>query len=40
MGSGQSIPKDSPLAWVLKNLKPLLLTELKASHLEQLCIQI
>ena len=40
MGSGQSIPKESPLAWVLKNLKPLLLTELKASCLEWLRIQI
>ena len=40
MGSGQSVPKDSPLACVLKNLKPLLLTELKANHLKQLCIQI
>ena len=40
MGSGQSIPKDSPLVCVLKNLKPLLLTELKANHLEQLCMQI
>ena len=33
MGSGQSVPKDYPLACVLKNLKPLLLTELKANHL-------
>ena len=40
MGSGQSVPKDSPLACVLKNLKSLLLTELKANHLKQLCIQI
>ena len=40
MGSGQSVPKDSPLACVLKNLKPLLLTELKANRLKQLCIQI
>ena len=36
MGSGQSVPKDSSLACVLKNLKPLLLTELKANHLKQL----
>ena len=36
MGSGQSVPKDSPLACVLKNLKPLSLTELKANHLKQL----
>ena len=40
MGSGQSIPKDSPLACVLKSLKPLSLTELKANGLKQLCIQI
>ena len=40
MGSGQSVPKDSPLACVLKNFKPLLLTELKANRLKQLCIQI
>ena len=40
MGSGQSVPKGSPLACVLKNLKPLSLTELKANHLKQLCIQI
>ena len=40
MGSSQSILKDSPLAWVLKNLKPLLLTELKTNRLKQLCIQI
>ena len=37
MGSGLSIPKDSPLACVLKNLKPLLL---KVSCLKRLCIQI
>ena len=36
MGSGQSVPKGSPLACVLKNLKPVLLTELKANGLEQL----
>ena len=36
MGSGQSVPKDSPLACVLKNFKPLLLTELKANRLKQL----
>ena len=40
MGSGQSVPKDSPLACVLKNLKQLSLTELKANHLKQLCTQI
>ena len=40
MGSGQSVPKDSPLTCVLKNLKPLSLTELKANRLKQLCIQI
>ena len=40
MGSGQSVPKDSPLTCVLKNLKPLALTELKANHLKQLCTQI
>ena len=40
MGSDQSVPKDSPLTCVLKNLKPLLLTELKANRLKQLCIQI
>ena len=40
MGSGQSLPKDSPLACVLKNLKPLSLTELKANRLKRLCIQI
>ena len=40
MGSGQSVPKDSPLACVLKNLKPLSLTELKANRLKQLCTQI
>ena len=40
MGSGQSVPKDSPLTCVLKNLKPLSLTELKANHLKQLCTQI
>ena len=33
-------PKRLPPACVLKNLKPLLLTELKANHLKQLCIQI
>ena len=40
MGSGQSVPKDSPLTCVLKNLKPLSLTELKANHLKQLCTQM
>ena len=40
MGSGQSVPKDSPLTCVLKNLKPLSLTEPKANHLKQLCTQI
>ena len=40
MGSGQSVPKDPPLSCVLKNLKLLLLTELKANRLKQLCIQI
>ena len=39
MGSGQSVP-GSPLACVLKNLKPLSLTELKANRLKQLCTQI
>ena len=40
MGSGQSVPKGSPLACVLKNLKPLSHTELKANRLKQLCTQI
>ena len=40
VGSGQSVPKDSPLTCVLKNLKPLSLTELKANSLKQLCTQI
>ena len=40
MGSGQSVPKDSPLTCVLKNLKALSLTELKANRLKQLCTQI
>ena len=40
MGSGQSVPKDSPLTCVLKNLKPLSLTELKANRLKELCTQI
>ena len=40
MGSGQSVPKDSPLTCVLKNLKPLSLTERKANRLKQLCTQI
>ena len=40
MGSGQSVPKNSPLTCVLKNLKPLSLTELKANSLKQLCTQI
>ena len=40
MGSGQSDPKDSPLTCVLKNLKPLSLTELKANRLKKLCAQI
>ena len=40
MGSGQSVPIDSPLACVLKNLKPLSLTELKANRLKQLWTQI
>ena len=40
MGSGQSVPKDSPLTCVLKNLKALSLTELKANHLKQLCTQL
>ena len=40
MGSGQSVPKYSPLACVLENFKSLLLTELKANCLKQLCIQI
>ena len=40
MGSGQSVPKDSPLTCVLKNLKPVSLTELKANRLKQLCTQI
>ena len=40
MGSGQSVPKNSPLTCVLKNLKPLSLTELKADSLKQLCTQI
>ena len=40
IGSGQSVPKDSPLACDLKNLNPLLLTELKVNCLKQLCVQI
>ena len=39
-GSGQSVPKDAPLTCVLKNLKPLSLTELRANRLKQLCTQI
>ena len=40
MRSGQSVPKDSPLTCVLKNLKPLSLTELKANRLKTLCTKI
>ena len=40
MGSGQAVPKGSPLACVLNNLKLLSLTELKANCLKQLCTQI
>ena len=40
MGFGQPVPKDSPLTCVLKTLKPLSLTELKANGLKQLCTQI
>ena len=40
MGSGQSVPKDSPLACVIKNLKRLSLTELKANRLKQFYTQI
>ena len=40
MGFGQPVPKDSPLTCVLKNLKPLALTELKANRLKQPCTQI
>ena len=36
MGSDQSVPKDSAMACVLKNLKTLSLTELKANRLKQL----
>ena len=37
MGSGQSVPEDSPLACAFKNLRPL---SLKANCLKQLCIQV
>ena len=40
MGSSQSIPWDSPLACIKRNLKPLLLTNLKVHKLESLCTQI
>ena len=40
MGSRQSVPWDSPLAWVKWNLKPLFLTDLKVHKLESLCTQI
>ena len=40
MGSGQSVPKYSPLTCVLKTIKPLSFNELKANHLKQLCTQI
>ena len=40
MGSGQCVPKDSPLTCVLEIFKSLLLTELKGNRLKQLCIQI
>ena len=39
-GSGKSFPEDPPLTCVLKTLKPLSLTELKANRLKQLCTQI
>ena len=40
MGSGQCVPKDSPLTCVLEIFKSLLLIELKGNRLKQLCIQI
>ena len=40
MGSSQSIPWDSPLACIKRNLKPLLLTDLKVHKLESLCTQV
>ena len=40
MGSSQSDPRDSPLACVKQNLKPLLLIDLKVHKLESLCTQI
>ena len=40
MGSSQSVPRDSPLACVKWNLKPLLLTNLKGHKLKSLCTQI
>ena len=40
MGSGQSVLRHSPLACIKRNLKPLLLTDLKVHKLESLCTQI
>ena len=40
MGSGQSVLRHSPLACIKRNLKPLLLTDLKVHKLESLCSQI
>ena len=40
MGSSQSIPQDSPLVCVKRNLKPLLLIDLKVHKLESLCTKI
>ena len=40
MGSGQSVLRHSPLACIKRNLKPLLLTDLKVHKLESLYTQI
>ena len=39
MESNQSVPWDSPLACIKRNLKPLLLTDLKVHKLKSLCTQ-
>ena len=40
MGSSQSVPRNSSLACVRRNLKPLLLTDLNVHKLQSLCTQI
>ena len=40
MGSRQSVPRNSSLACVRRNLKPLLLTDLNVHKLQSLCTQI